>query len=142
MQTFLPYPNFTQTARCLDRQRLGKQRVETLQILNALTDPAKGWQNHPATNMWRGHEQTLVAYGLTICEEWIRRGYKDTCLQKMLDIQELHHENWNASQPSWLGDPALHISHQSNLLRKNPDHYSAYFENVSPDLPYIWPVIK
>lgn len=142
MQTFLPYPNFTQTARCLDRQRLGKQRVETLQILNALTDPTKGWQTHPATNMWRGHEQTLVAYGLTICEEWIRRGYKDTCLQKMLNLQELHHENWNTSQPTWLGDPALHLSHQSNLLRKNPDHYSTYFQNVSPDLPYIWPVIK
>jgi hypothetical protein len=142
MQTFLPYPDFTQTARCLDRQRLGKQRVETLQILNALTNPQKGWQNHPATNMWRNHEHTLVAYGLTICEEWIRRGYKDTCLQKILNIQELHHENWNTHQPAWLGNPALHLSHQSNLLRKNPDHYNTYFQNVPPDLPYIWPTIK
>lgn len=142
MQTFLPYPDFTETARCLDRQRLGKQRVETLQILNALTNPAKGWQNHPATNMWRGHEHTLVTYGLTICEEWIKRGYNDTCLQKILDIQELHHENWNAQPPAWLGNPELHTSHQSNLLRKNPDHYSTYFTNVPPDLPYIWPTIK
>lgn len=28
MQTFLPYQNFVASARVLDRQRLGKQRVE------------------------------------------------------------------------------------------------------------------
>ena len=30
MQTFLPYSNFKKSAKCLDRQRLGKQRVEAL----------------------------------------------------------------------------------------------------------------
>lgn len=143
MQTFLPYPNFTQTARILDRQRLGKQRVETLQILNALTNPNKGWQNHPATNMWRGHEHTLTQYGLTICTEWTRRGYNDTCHQKILDLQEQHHHNWtNTNPPHWLGNPQLHTSHQSNLLRKNPDHYAQYFTNIPDNLPYIWPQPK
>ena len=142
MQTFLPYPNFTQTAKCLDRQRLGKQRVETLQILNALTNPNKGWQNHPATHMWRGHEQTLTTYGLTICTEWTNRGYKDTCHQKILDIQELHQHNWNPTPPPWLGNTQLHLSHQSNLLRKNPNHYKTYFHHVPPNLPYIWPTTK
>ena len=33
MQTFLPYPDFARSAAVLDRQRLGKQRVEVLQIL-------------------------------------------------------------------------------------------------------------
>ena len=32
MQTFLPEEDFYKTAQSLDRQRLGKQRVETLQI--------------------------------------------------------------------------------------------------------------
>lgn len=36
MQTFLPYPNFVESAKCLDDKRLGKQRVECLQILNVL----------------------------------------------------------------------------------------------------------
>ncbi|CAM5346647.1 Cytoplasmic protein OS=Streptomyces chartreusis OX=1969 GN=CP983_00565 PE=4 SV=1 [Streptomyces chartreusis] len=31
MQTFLPHPDFRQTALLLDRRRLGKQRVEALQ---------------------------------------------------------------------------------------------------------------
>ena len=33
MQTFLPSPNFTESARILDNKRLGKQRVEAKQIL-------------------------------------------------------------------------------------------------------------
>lgn len=48
MQTFLPYPSFAESARVLDRQRLGKQRVEVLQLLRALTGQTKGWANHPA----------------------------------------------------------------------------------------------
>lgn len=38
MQTFLPYKSFEQSAACLDNKRLGKQRVEVLQILKALPD--------------------------------------------------------------------------------------------------------
>ena len=36
MQTFLPLPTFAASAQCLDRARLGKQRVETLQFAHAL----------------------------------------------------------------------------------------------------------
>ena len=83
MQTFLPYPSFAQSAKCLDSRRLGKQRVETLQLLKALTEPAYGWQNHPATRMWRGYVPALASYGVTICNEWLSRGYRDTCRDKI-----------------------------------------------------------
>ena len=33
MQTFVPCETYLECARVLDRQRLGKQRVESLQIL-------------------------------------------------------------------------------------------------------------
>ena len=48
MQTFLPFPDFQQSAAVLDHVRLGKQRVEALQILRALVIPEYGWQSHPA----------------------------------------------------------------------------------------------
>jgi hypothetical protein len=35
VQTFLPYADFAESARVLDRARLGKQRVEALQVLRA-----------------------------------------------------------------------------------------------------------
>ena len=37
MQTFLPTKNIRTTAKQLDYRRLGKQRVECKQILNALS---------------------------------------------------------------------------------------------------------
>jgi hypothetical protein len=41
--------------------------------------------------------------------------------------------------PKWLGNESFHLSHQSNLLRKNPDHYSQFFMGIPNDLPYVWP---
>lgn len=78
MNTLLPYRDFTQSAACLDRQRLGKQRVEVLQILRALNGETTAWRNHPAVRMWEGHVPSLVCYGVAVCREWIGRGYKDT----------------------------------------------------------------
>ena len=59
MQTFLPYESFAESAKVLDWRRLGKQRVEGMQIIKAITGekrldgkPYKGWINHPASVMW------------------------------------------------------------------------------------------
>lgn len=135
MQTFLPYPSYEESAKVLDYRRLGKQRVETLQILKALHDPTYGWQNHPATNMWRGHSNSLVAYGVAICREWRSRGYKDTCLEK---IQAFWQKGAGNSQPDWWGNQKVHASHRSNLLRKDLAFYSQFGWSESADLPYYW----
>lgn len=142
MQTFLPYPDFEQSAQVLDRRRLGNQRKENLQILNAILDPSYGWNNHPAVNMWRGHLGVFYEYHSFICQEWSNRGYIDNCLSKFSVILSVYPEYiTQVSQPSWLGDLELHRSHRSNLLRKDWDHYSDLFERDLPmDLPYIWPV--
>ena len=60
MQTFLPMPSPADSAHALDRRRLGKQRVETLQILRALCLPDYGWGTHPAVLMWSGHVPCLL----------------------------------------------------------------------------------
>src|SRR4051794_31489394 len=109
MQTFLPYRSFERSARCLDRQRLGKQRVETLQILNTLAGKSKAWQNHPAVAMWRGHESVLIDYGVAVCLEWLHRGYKDTCLAKIEAFREIFPPH--AENPRWLGKRDFHRSH-------------------------------
>ncbi len=123
--------------RVLDDKRLGKQRVEALQLLNVLTDPTKkGWRNHPATNMWRGYERCLCKYGLACCKEWTERGFKDTVAEKIRDrINQLQ----ETEPPHWLGDPAFHAAHRSNLLRKDPEFYSKYAWTEPPDLEYVWP---
>ena len=59
MQIFAPYKDFRRSLQSLDNKRLGKQRVETFQILNNLLGrpkkdgtPYKGWTNHPCCVMW------------------------------------------------------------------------------------------
>lgn len=135
MQTFLPYSNFTLSAMALDRQRLGKQRVECKQIILALTKEQYGWKNHPAVKMWRGHTDALALYGATMCEEWIARGYNDSLLDFFAE-----YISDNPKMPEWLGDWAVHSSHRSNLLRKAPDFYTQFGWGDDPSMPYYWPV--
>jgi hypothetical protein len=150
MQTFLPYPDFAQSARVLDPRRLGKQRVETIQVLRALTVPGYGWRRHPAAAMWAGYEAALVRYGLDICDEWCATGKADTCAGTLVaDLAQTIGMATPGTQgelagvgelPPWLGDEAFHRSHRSALLRKDPAHYGPHFPGVPDDLPYVWPV--
>ena len=41
MQTFLPHPEFDESAACLDYKRLGKQRLEAKTIIDILDGKAK-----------------------------------------------------------------------------------------------------
>lgn len=137
VNTFLPWPDEKKTAKSLDNKRLGKQRVEGLQILRANLGLTKGWRNHPAAVMWRGHEGALAQYICAICDEWESRGYVDNVRAQVLEL-------WKASafpdssfaKPWWWGKRQIHRSHKSNLKRKDPDYYSF---NVPDDLPYRWP---
>ncbi|MCU1345566.1 MAG: hypothetical protein JWL70_1832 [Acidimicrobiia bacterium] len=150
MQTFLPYPDFAETAAVLDPRRLGKQRVEAMQVLRACTRPVYGWKHHPAVLMWHGYEEALGAYGIAVCREWRRRGHADTCEVKILaDLAAAAIPTPPRSQaelraagalPPWLGDDAVHRSHRSALLRKDHDWYGGAFADVPDDLPYVWPV--
>jgi hypothetical protein len=132
MQTFLPYSDFKKSAKVLDNKRLGKQRVECFQILKALTAENYGWKNHPAVKMWKGFEGALVEYSISICEEWISRGFKDTMLER---FKVYNFEN--KKLPPFVGNKDFHLSHQSNLVRKD-ENYRKYFGNISNDLEYVW----
>ncbi|MFE9835411.1 MSMEG_6728 family protein [Streptomyces sp. NPDC005551] len=150
MQTFLPYPDFTESAAALDLRRLGKQRVEALQVLRGLTVPGYGWRHHPAVRMWHGYEEALVRYGLEVCGVWTSLGRGDTCAASLVGDLSAHRPGLpvrsqdelagDGELPPWLGDPAFHRSHQSALVRKAPEFYAARFPGVPDDLPYLWPV--
>lgn len=142
MQTFLPFPSFKQSAQVLDMKRLGKQRVEVLQLLNALGPEGAGWANHPAAKMWRGYEMSLAHYGLVVCKVWISQGYNDTCFGKIRNtIGRPVSAIITAEKPPWFGDYHFHLSHRSNLLRKDPVRYGPLFEEgLRADLEYVWPV--
>jgi hypothetical protein len=131
LQTFLPYPDFYHSAFVLDPRRLGKQRVEAKQILDVLANGNAHWEFHPAVRMWRGYEPALILYMDVMIVEWQRRGYANTMPIVMTTL--------DPPLPPWMGEEAFHLSHQSNLLRKDWEYYRYSFPGVLPTMPYIWP---
>ena len=136
VNTFLPWPDMKKTAQSLDSKRLGKQRVEALQILRANLGLTKGWVNHPAAVMWRGHEGYLYLYTNAICIEWRNRGYQDGVQEQLQELYANYDlQGWDP--PWWWGNNEFHKSHRSNLKRKDPVWYRF---RVREDLPYKWPL--
>ena len=115
MQTFLPYPTFEFTAKTLDWRRLGKQRVEGMQIINAIENPNKqGWH-----------------YTNIMIDEWVSRGYNNT--MKKYDVYDS-----DIIYPAWLRYEPFHASHRANLLRKDYKYYSHFAWVEDPESPYVW----
>lgn len=145
MQTFLPYPDFLASAHVLDRKRLGKQRVETLQVVRALELPDYGWQSHPVVRMWRGYTPALVRYGLDCVRVWTGRGHDDSTADQIAEfapwVRDLSQADLQRESllPSWLGDERLHRSHRSQLIAKEPEYYRPLFPESPEGLDYFWP---
>lgn len=134
MITFLPFEDFTQSAKVLDRLRLGKQRLETLWLLKQLDD--KAYRNYPLVKMWKGFPNLLVKYGKIICLEWQGRGYEENLYDEICSFATKKLEE----KPTWLGDTRLHASHRGRLLMKQPDWYGRFGWSESPRPDYFWPL--
>ena len=162
MQTFVPLTDsFEDIAKTLDSRRLNKQALEGWQILMTLLelDPQgnhrtpKGWVNHPAVKMWRGHEMALYVYITAMVDEWKRRGYKSTIGDKakatILRAIELGRVESPTINPSWISNQEqfkqIASSHRLALLNKDYDWYSQFgWPEDTGSRPatydYIWPV--
>jgi hypothetical protein len=163
MQTFVPVTSsFEDIARTLDRARLNKQALEGWQILMTLLelDPQgnhrspKGWVNHPAVKMWRGHEMALYIYIQAMVDEWKRRGYKSTIGDKAKETIKIAITNGLlsgsvSSPPIWISNTELFkevaSSHRSALLVKDYKWYSQFGWDEDPghqpeSYEYVWPV--
>lgn len=111
-----------------------------------------GWSNHPAAKMFKGHEYYFCLYNIALAKELFNRKKPDgspkwnplVCKRWltfwMVNASKYENKKGHNSKPSWLGDNNFHISHQSNLLRKDPQYYSKFFLDVPHDLEYVWPV--
>ena len=162
MQTFVPLTSSNaDIARVLDNKRLNKQALDGWQILMTLLelDPAgehrepKGWRNHPAVKMWRGHELALYDYVVAMVTEWKARGYKSTIADKAaqtvaraVELQLIDSSSWTS--PTWVSDRELFeevaASHRRALLCKEYAWYSQF--NWPEDIgvepityEYVWP---
>lgn len=154
MQVFHPFPSISASLDCLDKRRLGKQRVEAKQIIEIVEYNGKGWSKHPCVVMYRPYLNYLKMYYNTSLEKFELRGGQNNVCQFM-DYDEV-------IVPPWIGNESFHNSHLANLMRKAIDDSNgisrlgrkkpsnellerlAKFgytpENVDIETPYMWPV--
>lgn len=125
MQTFLPYASFKDSAKVLDKKRLGNQRVEASILIKG------GWSKHPAYIMWVNYIDALKEYFNIISEEWVNRGYVHN--MGFFDLPTV------IDYPRWLGDERVHSSHRSALLFKYYEWYSKFGWKETPEFKYFWP---
>jgi hypothetical protein len=90
MQTFLPYPDFKKSLQALDYRRLGKQRVESYQIIRILKAASQ-------SKVYRdGKEEATQAYST------IRRGADDEA-----NKGRRMNAKWQKYGGSWRNHPAV-----------------------------------
>lgn len=138
MMTFLPYPNYIRSVQCLDNKRLGKQRVECLQIINILEgkQKTKGWHSHPAVKMWVGYTNSLKYYCNCCIDEWVKRGFKNTMVKYDVD-----HQN---EDPWFIGNEDFHRAMRARLIQKDEAYYLPKFpkDKGFNNGKYFWPITE
>lgn len=143
--TFRPYADHRRTASVLDYRRLGKQRVEAIQIAGAalsyLTGESGGWTNHPVVRMWAGrsnpyldhacgqiHLADLLDYYEVVSSEWRRRGYNHQMNYRVLPLYSILEDSrfvWADHPLPW--GPYEELVQKHILLRKDPEWYGQFW---------------
>lgn len=160
MQVFVPLPDIEASVQALDVPRLGKQRVEALQMLSSLAGKSAGWLDHPAARMWAGYEQGLLSYAAACCLRVRSLGWVDHVLEQVYERQaDFGHLIHDPPLPPWWGGP-VHASHRARLIVKEhyrgegshyadlwPDDYDHVMSRVErgtitqeQDAEYVWPI--
>lgn len=143
--TFRPYADHDRSASVLDYRRLGKQRVEAIQIAGAalsyLTGESGGWTNHPVVRMWAGqpnpyldhncgriHLSDLLHYYEAVSREWKRRGFNHAMDYRALPLYTVSftHRPLLADHPLPWG-PREELIQKHILLRKDPEWYGRFW---------------
>lgn len=147
MQTFMTRETYGKTAHDLDNSRLGKQMTECMQIFDTLTGVTPNfYPHHPAMKMWEGYEFALGIYAMMLNLEWtFKRGFAShkaiTWFYKNIKQMQNDDPEFKYERPPWIDDPAVLLSHRSNLHRKNSSLYGEKWKNCPKNWPYIWPQI-
>lgn len=159
MQTFLPYPDFLQSAQVLDKKRCWKQVVETKQIIDCLigiqSDSFKElseqnkrkqfpWKNHPAVKMWEGHTEQLKYYFncfLDVCVTTHKINTKYKSLNPSIDFLLDVISDIDITPIWWLGNENFHRAMRARLIEKNREFYLPLFPDDEGfnNGKYLWP---
>ncbi|MCS7094410.1 MAG: pyrimidine dimer DNA glycosylase [Thaumarchaeota archaeon] len=134
MQIFRPYVDWRRSADVLDDRRLGKQRVECMQVLNVIlrklgwiNDGRKGWLNHPIGllyyNSGKPYVRDIVGFFNACVQEWVNRGFRNS-----IDLSDISHLLARVEGTEGTPITRIHeLEYRRVLLVKDPAHYVRAF---------------
>ncbi|ADY02014.1 hypothetical protein VMUT_1813 [Vulcanisaeta moutnovskia 768-28] len=136
MQVFRPYIEYRKSAQFLDNLRLGKQRVETKQVLLAIlrrmgiiNDGKRGWVNHPIVLMYYNNGNPyiddLINYFYALVDEWESRGFRNSISLNDVEVY-LKYVNGIPGTPI---TPIIAREYRRVLLLKDPCYYIGKLSN-------------
>jgi len=135
----MPYPDLKQSVCCLDNKRLGNQVYrEGLTLLRG------GWKNHPAAKIWADYKPALALYCLYGLEELIKRKKPPPTIFQIKQELNTFMGDSDFEYPDILYYEPFHLSHQDNLIFKDPEYYQPIFNRPIPqEKPeYVWSLSK
>ena len=149
MQTFLPYADFAQSAKVLDKKRCWKQVIEAKQIIEILEGKSTKWKNHPAIKMWEGSLPELKFYFNAFLISATGNYKINTKLEPFLNLKEFYprvtiYNSVKLKLPWWLGNEDFHRAMRARLIEKDREFYLPLFpkDEGFNDGKYFWPVME
>jgi hypothetical protein len=111
---YLPSHSFEESAMCLDRLELKMAQVGVLRILKYLrrSRPVSRSARVLEAEVWRGHEQALIRYGIAVAKAYISHGGSDTVLHILK--QRVVRGEW--LKPAWVYEEQTRTVHQMYLV--------------------------
>ena len=139
-----PIASFRESVAVLTTRHLNAQANEAKVVLRAASGltwdgeglvawPGRGWRTVALTRAWRPYPAHLARYGVEVCAEQTRRGFRAP------------HTGWFAAMarelppcpvPAWFGGP-VHALLRANLLAKDP-HYRRFGWTEEPGIVRAW----
>jgi len=150
IRTWMPEPDYLDSAACLHPRHLAAQRAMCVQMLDHRRLSPR-LARSPGLRLWEGRRESLGVYALVVCHVWtLRNGHRDSVAGKVLDsirpegardrveqaaALNLRHPTEAACDaagitlPDWFGDPEIHAQHRLDLLRARPEHYTGLWHS-------------
>ena len=144
MLTYLPLPDLEGSINCLDTDTLRRQCLDSVSLLDCLSGFNPLWQQHPAYRMWWGFSPMLCCYAHIAHDRHLRR--TGSRLLSWYELQETVRRRpalmGTPVVPPWMGDIRLCVSHQSNLVRIDPERYGSLWPKIKPSPVWCWPWVE
>jgi hypothetical protein len=107
---WMPFSSYRACAQCFTDCDLKHTRNRILRTLKYF-ESSPNYRPRPV-EMWRGHIQSLVRYGIAVAIECKNRGISDSSLQVLREL----YTPGVFPKPDWVYSPIIQESHQQYLL--------------------------